>query len=511
MSNLIVDPRKVQEELLLLAEESAKRKADDPWWGWNPSPWQAPFVKDVLTGQVEEAWAFCANRTGKSDACAWIGASLARYGQQCPRFESPNPLVFDGPTTGWIVSTTHKNSVEVIQPKIFDNHLGMDPGHLPFIPDREIEDWNVTNQILILKNGSKIGFQSADGKAIKMAGASKDWIMFDEEPPQHIYNEAVIRVAAGRRLLVMGACTLLPPEGQTGGVTWMYNEKIKPWKNDPSSVPWKIYTASIYENPHLDPAEIRRLESIYPEGSASRAIRLNGELLAGLGGSRAYPSFNSQLHVIPQSEPTWRRPLCWLWDFNVEPLITLIGQRQGDTFHIFRELVIDDSASIQEMCDYFKQAYPQHGGEIWIYGDATGRARHSSTGRSEYQLIANEMRSYGMPVRIKVPESNPLVNDRVNAVNSAFRDEFGTPRIEIDPSCTELIDDFEQVLRDNRQGIKKTHNRRDPYVRRTHSSDAFGYWIAYERPVRLTPTPEMERMRRNAIAQPSYGFSSKKR
>lgn len=501
--------REFEKELLVLREEALRRKMDDPWWQWNPSPWQVPFVRDVLTGQVEEAWAFCANRTGKSDAAAFMAASLARFGSKCPRFETANPLVHDGPTNGWIVSITHKNSIEVIQPKLFNNGLGKDPGHEPFIPAREIEDWNVTNQILSLKNGSKIGFQSADSGAIKLAGASKDWIIFDEEPPQHIYNEAVIRVAAGRRLLVVGACTLLPPEGQTGGVTWMYPDKIKPWKANPASVPWHIYTASIYENPHIAPEEIRRLESIYPEGSISRAIRLNGELLPGLSGSRAYSGFQSQIHVLPQVEPQWRRPLCWLWDFNVEPLITLVGQRHGDTFHVFRELVLEDSGSIPEMCQYFREIYPRHGGEIWVYGDATGRARHTATGRSEYQLIANEMRIYGTPVKIRVPETNPPVTDRINAVNAAFRDPEGIPLVEIDPSCTELIDDLEQVLRDNRQGIKKTHNRRDPYSRRTHSSDALGYWIAYEKPVRLTPATSIGETVKNVIKRASYQFGNR--
>jgi len=37
---------------------------------------------------------------------------------------------------------------------------------------------------------------------------------------------------------------------------------------------------------------------------------------------------------------------------------------------------------------------------------------------------------------------------------------------------------------DPRGGIKKATNRKDPYYRRTHSSDGIGYWIAYEAPVR---------------------------
>ena len=271
------------EELLLLREEALARQENDPWWVWEPTPRQIPFIHDILTGVTTEGWMFAANRSGKTDAAAFMAASLARFGGACPRYETHHPDVPDGPTAGWVISVTHNNSIEVVQPKIFNNGLGKDPGHAPFIPEREIAGWNVTHQILTLKNGSSIGFKSAEGGALKIAGAAKDWILFDEEPPLPVYNEAVIRVAAGKRLLVFGACTLLPPEGQAGGVSWMFDAKIKPWQQG-KNPDCRIYTSSIYDNPHLPIAEIRRLEAIYPEGTVSRRIRLDGELIPGLSG-----------------------------------------------------------------------------------------------------------------------------------------------------------------------------------------------------------------------------------
>ena len=86
----------------------------------------------------------------------------------------------------------------IIQPKYFDN--GFVPGgasHQPFIPQREISEWRVSDQVLKLKIGSLIGFKSADSGASKFQGAEKDWIHFDEEPPKPVYEESVIRVGAG--------------------------------------------------------------------------------------------------------------------------------------------------------------------------------------------------------------------------------------------------------------------------------------------------------------------------
>lgn len=494
--------REELENEILLLEELAKRQADDPWLSYVPHEKQKEFIGYILNGVGTEAWMICANRTGKTDGASYMGAGLARFGRQLPGWDGCGP---DGPTKGWVISTTGGASRTVVQPKYFDNGIGATGNNKPFIPAREIRDFNKNEQILYLKNGSTIEFKSAEAKTISLAGAGLDWVHVDEELPKPKYDELTIRIEGGRRLLVFGACTLLPPEGQVGGVSWMFEAMIKPFMNTPSACNYKLFSASIYDNPHLLAEEVARLESKYPLGSVERRIRLDGEWLPGLQGSRAYTSFDARVHVRPQADHfSPRRPICWTWDFNVEPMVSLIGQRDGRIFRVFHELILDQG-DLDVMVQYFHEKMPLHHGEVWVYGDATGRNRHAAApgGRSEFQIIMNLMRTYGSPVRLKVPEVNPLVTDRINAVNIAHRNEQGEHCIEIDPSCTELISDLEGVLRDNRGGIKKVSNRNDPYFRRTHTSDAFGYWVAYEAPVRLTNLAQ--RLTR-ALKKPTYAF-----
>ena len=473
-----------RKDLKLLAAFQ-ERYQSDPLWSFTPLPKQEPFANAVLNGPTTENYFIAANRSGKSTIGAYCGAHLARYGLQTPRpAVGERTVVYDRATSGWVVSLDFPLSRDTIQPLYFDNGF-VPPGITPFIPKREIKDggWRAGDQVLQLKNGSIIGFKSCDSGRTKFQGAGKDWIHFDEEPPKDIYDETVIRVAGGRRLRVFVTATLLPPEGIVGGVTWLFSAVLQPWEQG-ALAHVNCFGSSIYDNPHIDPAELRRLEAIYPEGSVARRIRLLGEWLPGLSGARIYAAFARKLHLREQYWPPMpRRPLCWIWDFNVEPLVSLIGQREGRLFRVLRELVLDEG-SIPEMVDWFRSLVPSHPGEVWLYGDATGKRRTGQTGQSDYQLILNHMRAYGSPVRLKVPEENPLVRDRVNAVNRAMLDEGGTQWVELDPQCVELAADLEQVISDGRGGIKKTHNRRDPYFRRTHASDAFGYWVSFEEPVR---------------------------
>ena len=472
-------------------EERDKRKATDPFYIWEPFEKQKPFIESVLKGLKNENWFVGANRSGKSDVGTYCGTSFARFGDRSNTktayHEGGRLEIRDFATSGWVISLDYPSSRDIVQPKYFDN--GFVPAgttHAPLIPEREIKKrgWKQQDQVLQLKNGSIIGFKSAESGRKKFQGTEKDWIHIDEECPKGIYEESTIRVGQ-RPLKIFGTCTLLPPEGQIGGVTWVYSDILKPFMRGDPLLCERVgaFGASIYDNPYIDEGEIRRLESIYPEGSVGRRIRLNGEWLPGLGGARAYPSFAESIHANEeQPEILYRKPLCWIWDFNVEPMVSLVGQLDLMTYRFRREFIMEEG-NIPEMCDIFREVFPKHGAEIYVYGDATGSNRNHQTGKSSYTLILNSMRTYPAPVRLKIPEVNPAVPDRINAVNRLFKDEVGESRVSIDPSCVELIADFEQVLRDPRGGIKKTFNKKDPYFRRTHVSDAAGYWLSKEEPV----------------------------
>lgn len=496
--------RALDEKELIISTLLADREREDPLRHWHPTNKQRPFIEAVLSGKKPENWFIAANRSGKSDAGAYCGAHFARFGDgDGSTYYGKGVEVTSYATSGWVISLDFPVSRDIIQPKYFDNgFIPPNATHDPFIPEREIESWRANDQVLRLKNGSIIGFKSADSGRKKFQGAEKDWVHIDEEPAKSIYEETVIRVGGDRALKIFGTCTLLPPEGQVGGVTWVYTDIAK-LQIDGKLPHVGLYGASIYDNPHIPVEEIRRLEAIYPEGTILRRIRLNGEMLPGMSGSRAYSPFISSIHVRPAPFINIRRPLIWTWDFNVEPMVSLVGQKVGRVFWIFKELVLEEG-NISEMCQLFRQSFPRHGAEVWVHGDATGKRRTGQTGRSDYQLLMNEMRTFGAPVKLRVPESNPIVPDRVNAVNRLLKDEQGEVRLLVDPSCTELISDMEQVLRDARGGIKKTYNRKDPYFRRTHLSDALGYWIVYDEPVRAVSMVPNQLMR---IKSPGYAWS----
>lgn len=501
-----MENRSQLEELYILREVLSERASKDSLFNFKPTVKQRPFIDSVLGDKCFENWFVAANRAGKSEAGAYIGACFARFGQEPTGHSQAKDSgieVRDRATSGWVSSVTFSESRDIIQPKIFDNGF-CPPGNAPpFIPQREIADWRISDKILKLKNGSLVGFKSADSGISSYQGAEKDWIHFDEEHPRNIYGEACIRVGAGKRLRIFGTATLLPPEGRIGGVTWVYSEILKPFMEGRRK-DIGCFSASIYDNPYLLADELVRLESRYPPESTEGRIRLGGEWLPGLSGARAYVSFDSRLHVRPQPAPQIRRPLCWIWDFNVEPMVSIVGQRDGKLFRILKVLMLEEG-NITEMCQMFVDFYPRHYGEIWVYGDATGNERSAQTRMTSYRIIQNAMRQYGAPIRLKIPSLNPMVPDRINAVNMALKDENGEITVEVDPGCQDLIDDLEQVMRDGKGGIRKTFNPADPYRRRTHSSDALGYWIAYEKPVRRVV--DLEDWRASQIKQPGYAFS----
>ena len=78
-------------------------------------------------------------------------------------------------------------------------------------------------------------------------------------------------------------------------------------------------------------------------------------------------------------------------------------------------------------------------------------------------------------------KQNPAVLDRINVMNGMLCKADGqTRRLFIDPSCTELITDLEEVKwKVDAHGVTLPDiDNRNP--KRTHVSDALGYYVETE-------------------------------
>lgn len=477
-----------------------ERQANDPLLTWEPFTPQRNF----LQWPGEEAWYIGANRCGKSDALAATVASLARNGNLDPRpaYAGNGAYIYDRAASIWAVSLTFDMSREIMQPKLFDNGEVPPGQHPPFIPNYELlhgdpsKAFNKNEKTLKLKNGSIIGFKAAEQGQLRLQGAQKDMVAFDEAPPKLVYNECVIRRGAGRKLYIRGACTLLPPSGIVGGISWLYTDKIKPWLAGQRPKFLLLQGAKIYDNPHIPPDEIAILESIYPPGSVDREVRLNGAWLPQIIGDLAYGNFRSGVHVnpalgdrhlSPYESPIplrYNMPLYLCYDSNFSPATLVVVQQHGRVYRAYDEIVLD-SGTVADVGREFVRRYPAHRAVCELYGDATAQRVSAQTAQSDYDLLMDQFRALPYPIELRLPEGQPPQRDRINAVNFLLRGPNGEVRAEFAPRCPELIEDLETVQRDRKGGILKAHDKKDPYFRRTHTSDGYGYMAVFREPVAM--------------------------
>ncbi len=486
--------------------EAVRREGEDPLRAFVPTPKQQAFIDAVLGGPTYENLFFGANRSGKSTAGAAAGAHLFRFGIPArPAIGASGIIVYDRATSGWVVGPDYTTLQAALIPKYFTTGAGVPGQAVPaFIPAREIAHWDPRGQVLRGTNGSLVRFKSNEQSQVKFSAQGVDWIQFDEAPDYLNYEESTMRVEAGQRLRIFMTCILLPEAGAAAGVApWLFERLVEPWMT--GSLPRvQIFTVAMRDNPHLDPDEVARMTALYRPGTLQHRIRILGELLPGMAGDRIYPAFDPALHVREVPPVRSYAPLLWTWDFNIRPLVSLVLQAQEDgQVHVLDELVLDEG-SLPRMVEAFCERYPAHP-EVWIYGDANGGAQSHQTEKSSYTLIEEAMQRYPGRVAFRVPLANPAERDRVNALNMLLYDAEGWTRLHVAPHCHELRNDLLYVVADAYGKIKKIRDVRNPYSRRTHTSDALGYYAAREHPVRLRRFGRRYEVSSDALRGTVYG------
>ncbi|MGN1098736.1 MAG: terminase large subunit domain-containing protein [Christensenellales bacterium] len=220
---------------------------------------------------------FGGNRSGKTECGAVETVWRAR---------GIHPYRENKPVSAWVVSVSYEVQRDVAQGKI----LGyLNPGWIEEIvmqsgkkasPEYGIIDYIAVKNVF--GSTSIIGFKSLDQGREKFQGTSLDFVWFDEEPDEDIFNECRMRVMDRCGDVF---CTMTPLKG----LTWVHDKIYLATDDDV----W-YETMEWADNPYLDKREVEALtKSLGKEELESRRF---GKFRAESG--LIYPEFDT-LHVIP--------------------------------------------------------------------------------------------------------------------------------------------------------------------------------------------------------------------
>jgi hypothetical protein len=325
---------------------------------------------------------------------------------------------------------------------------------------------NKSENVLVLKDTrSRILFRSLE-EYERLRGTNLAWFGVDEltytSEEAWLRLEGRLRDPLARRLCGFAVWT---PKGHD----WVYRRFIeKPVEG------YEAIVARPMENRHLlekIPDFYERLRHSYDERFYRQEVL--GEYLSMHEG-RVYHAFERGVHVR-ELEADAGQPLMWALDFNVDPMCSVIAQRDGETVQVLDEIVLSRS-STWEAYEEFANRYPPTKAGLRVYADASGR--HAQTGGGTDLEILRKCLARGGYSRVdyRIPRRNPAVRDRVALVNARLKNAAGEIRLYVSPKCRELIRDFEEVT--YKPGSSLIDKDRDP--RRTHLADALGYLLWQE-------------------------------
>lgn len=178
-------------------------------------------------------------------------------------------------------------------------------------------------------------------------------------------------------------------------------------------------------------------------------------------------------------------------DFNVDPMCLVIGQydrgagiRMMERCEVLEELILPNSNTFSMMdrliieLDKYRRGHLMY---VEIYGDAAGTQRSSQSQKTNWQIVAAHLQMFPwVQYKFIRKNKNPIIVDRVNAVNTMLRSADRTVRLYVnDIKCPELIRDFNKVKWDEDSSGNKNGMLDKSDKKRTHISDALGYMVEY--------------------------------
>lgn len=206
------------------------------------------------------------------------------------------------PVAGRIVSVDFLNGVQKI----------IIPQLKQWVPPSQLRGgswfsaYDAQDRVLNFENGSFVELMSYDQDLDKFAGTSRDFIHYDEEPPEDIRKECQVRLIdrKGREWF-----TLTPVEG----MLWIFDKIYEPGVGGINK-DIAVIEVGMEENPYLDEEEVQSYLNGLDE--EDRKVRGHGKFVTR--GGLVYKKFSLDTHVIPPIDITQFRGPNYRWYMSLD-------------------------------------------------------------------------------------------------------------------------------------------------------------------------------------------------
>ena len=334
---------------------------------------------------------------------------------------------------------------------------------------------NETDLTIELTSGGTISLRGADNYE-NLRGAGLNFIVLDEfgtMAPEAW--TAILRPALADKQ--GGALFIGTPHGRNH-----FFDLYEAAQDRPN---WATFQYTTAQGGNVPCEELKSAAQEMDERTYRQEFEANFETL-GVG--RAYYAFERE-HNVKNFCFSPQLPLYWSLDFNMNPLCSVLMQVCNGLAVVLDELILPDSNTLAACEEFLSRTEKMSLGSqlhVQVYGDSTGDQRRTSASRTDWQIIRELFNRYRDRFRVTfhVPSVNPPVKDRVNCVNARLRNHAGQYRLMVHQNCKNLIRDFEQVCwKTDPHGNTLAELDKSDRMR-THVSDAVGYLIAREFPMR---------------------------
>jgi phage terminase large subunit-like protein len=289
---------------------------------------------------------------------------------------------------------------------------------------------------------SRIGFKSCDQGREKFQGTSLDYVWFDEEPPQDIYNECLMRVL-DKKGDIFGAMTPLK------GLTWVYSQI---YLNPTNSKDIWCEFMQWEDNPYLDKAEIAKLESTLSKDELDS--RKYGKFSSSAG--LVYTEFDESVNVI---EP-FNIPRDWQDNISIDP-----GLNNPLACHFYAVdydgniYVVGEHFEAGRTVEYHAQKIKQLAKSLDWHVDNSGKLNALIDSAANQKTLASSKSVselfYDNGINVN-PKVNKDLFSGISKVKSYFKNAQGKSKLFIFKSCPNLIREIKSYFwGDNDVPIKK--------------------------------------------------------